>query len=82
MRRFAKAAAATMQSSTDGCMLLTGPSTGASLMPELRPTVFVVDDDVSVREALEALIPTAGWDVRAFASAEAFLAWPPAPQPR
>ena len=50
-------------------------------MPELKPTVFVVDDDVSVREALAALIPTAGWDVRAFDSAEAFLACPPASGP-
>lgn len=46
-------------------------------MSDLKPTVFVVDDDVSVREALEGLIRTAGWDVRTFASAEAFLACPP-----
>jgi FixJ family two-component response regulator len=36
--------------------------------------VYVVDDDVSVREALELLIETAGWRVEAFESAEAFLA--------
>jgi FixJ family two-component response regulator len=50
-------------------------------MPELKPTVFVVDDDVSVREGLEGLIRTVGWEVRAFASAEAFLACPPASGP-
>jgi FixJ family two-component response regulator len=50
-------------------------------MPELKPTVFVVDDDISVREALEGLIETAGWAVRSFASAEAFLACPPASGP-
>jgi FixJ family two-component response regulator len=48
-----------------------------------RPTsvVFVVDDDVSVREALELLIATAGWHVETFDSAEAFLARPRANVP-
>jgi FixJ family two-component response regulator len=50
-------------------------------MSELKPTVFVVDDDVSVREALEGLVRAAGWEVRAFASANAFLACPPASGP-
>ena len=35
--------------------------------------VFVVDDDVSVREALEGLIKSAGWRVGTFASAQEFL---------
>jgi len=35
--------------------------------------VFVVDDDVSVRESLEALIGTAGWRAETFASAADFL---------
>ena len=39
-----------------------------------RPIVFVVDDDVSMRESLELLIEEAGWRVRMFASAEEFLA--------
>jgi FixJ family two-component response regulator len=43
--------------------------------PEI-PIVFVVDDDVSVREALEALIRSEGWKTEIFASAEAFLARP------
>ena len=38
--------------------------------------VFVVDDDVSVRESLELLIYTAGWQPETFASASAFLARP------
>jgi FixJ family two-component response regulator len=42
------------------------------------PTVFVVDDDVSVRESLELLIRTAGWHPETFASARAFLARPEA----
>ena len=44
--------------------------------PEITPTVFVVDDDVSVRESLEALIAGAGYRPEMFASAEAFLAHP------
>ena len=38
--------------------------------------VFVVDDDVSVREALELLIRCAGWQPETFPSAAAFLARP------
>ena len=38
------------------------------------PIVFVVDDDISVRESLESLIRFAGWQPETFASAEAFLA--------
>jgi FixJ family two-component response regulator len=37
------------------------------------PVVFVVDDDVSVRESLELLILSAGWRPETFASAEDFL---------
>jgi len=40
------------------------------------PVVFVVDDDVSVRESLEALISYEGWQVETFASAKGFLARP------
>ncbi len=45
-------------------------------MSGVRPIVFVVDDDVSVRESLESLIAEAGWRPEVFASAEAFLAHP------
>ena len=41
------------------------------------PIVFVVDDDPSMREALESLIRSAGLKVRTFASAPEFLAGPP-----
>jgi FixJ family two-component response regulator len=44
-------------------------------------TVFVVDDDVSVRESLEGLIEVSGWTVRTFASAHDFLDCPPATGP-
>ena len=45
-------------------------------MTRLSPLVFVVDDDVSVREALDFLIRAAGWQPELYASAEAFLARP------
>jgi FixJ family two-component response regulator len=45
------------------------------------PIVFVVDDDVSIREALEALIQVEGWRPRTFASAAEFLAHPRAQAP-
>jgi FixJ family two-component response regulator len=38
------------------------------------PVVFVVDDDVSVRESLELLLRYAGWKTETFASAQEFLA--------
>jgi len=45
----------------------------AVTMPDVTPIVFVVDDDVSVRESLELLIKTAGWQPETFASAQEFL---------
>lgn len=53
---------------------------GAS-KPVALPVVFVVDDDVSVRESLELLIRTAGWQPKLFDSAEDFLSHPPASVP-
>jgi len=40
------------------------------------PIVFVVDDDISVRESLESLIRFAGWQPETFASAQKFLSRP------
>src|SRR5215510_14243166 len=45
-------------------------------MPDAPPIVFVVDDDVSVRESLELMIRTAGWQSETFASAQDFLSRP------
>jgi FixJ family two-component response regulator len=50
-------------------------------MLQVTPIVFVVDDDVSVRESLESLIRCEGWQPETFASAQEFLACPPAPVP-
>lgn len=50
-------------------------------MPHGAAVVFVVDDDVSVRESLELLIRDEGWHPELFASAREFLAHarPPVP---
>ena len=45
-------------------------------MSHPAPIVFVVDDDVSVRESLELLIRCAGWQAETFASAQEFLSRP------
>jgi len=45
-----------------------------STLPESKAIVFVVDDDVSVREALERLLRVVGFEVETFASAQDFLA--------
>jgi FixJ family two-component response regulator len=45
-------------------------------MSNATPIVFVVDDDISVRESLELLIRCAGWQPETFASAQEFLARP------
>lgn len=51
-------------------------SAGPAPKSQKKPIVFVVDDDVSVRESLELLIDFAGWKPETFASAEEFLARP------
>ena len=45
-------------------------------MSHATPTVFVVDDDISVRESLESLIRFEGWRPEIFASAQEFLLHP------
>jgi hypothetical protein len=52
---------------------------GLSHMSHAVPIVFVVDDDVSVRESLELLIRCEGWEPQTFASALEFLAHPANP---
>jgi len=50
-------------------------------MLHAQPIVFVVDDDPSVREALESLIIQAGWKPKVFVSAQEFLEHPRAMVP-
>jgi FixJ family two-component response regulator len=42
-------------------------------MTEKRPVVYIVDDDAGIREALDSLIRSVGFEVQAFASARDFL---------
>src|SRR3954463_16529035 len=51
-------------------------SARSSPKSQTTPIVFVVDDDISVRESLELLIRCAGWQTETFASAHEFLARP------
>jgi FixJ family two-component response regulator len=48
----------------------------ASPKSHATPIVFVVDDDISVRESLELLIRPEGWEPETFASAQEFLVRP------
>jgi FixJ family two-component response regulator len=48
----------------------------SSPMTPATPIVFVVDDDISVRESLELLIRSDGWEPETFASAQEFLDHP------
>ena len=50
--------------------------TMAASKSQHQAIVFVVDDDVSVRESVELLIKFAGWQPETFASAKDFLARP------
>ena len=54
---------------------------GPLVASDPRAVVFVVDDDASVREALEALIEFIGCEPRVFETATDFLAAPPATGP-
>ncbi|MGA7920558.1 MAG: hypothetical protein WCA38_12925 [Candidatus Acidiferrales bacterium] len=42
-------------------------------MTSATPFVFVVDDDISMRESLQLLIQSEGWHPETFASAQEFL---------
>src|SRR5687768_18012374 len=57
------------------------PETEERFMSDSNPTVFVVDDDISVRESLSLLIEVSGWQPETFASAQAFLARGPVDSP-
>jgi FixJ family two-component response regulator len=51
---------------------------GHSPLSHATPIVFVVDDDLSIRESLKSLIDSAGWQPEIFASAQEFLSLPKA----
>lgn len=53
-----------------------GYEAGAAPMTGARPMVFIVDDDVSVRESLELVVRNENWKPETFASAQGFLNHP------
>ena len=60
---------------------VNGTHSRTSRASAATPVVFVVDDDISVRESLELLIEASGWQPETFASAQEFLAHPRAQVP-
>src|SRR6202171_3641945 len=60
---------------------VSGHASMSPPMSHATPIVFVVDDDVSVRESLELLIRCEGWQAEIFASAAEFLSRPRAVVP-
>ena len=58
-----------------------GHQLGLPTIPKSAPTVFVVDEDVSVRTSLELLIRSEGCQPETFASLQEFLAQPRPPVP-
>jgi len=56
----------------------SAPGQSKSAPESATPIVFVVDDDISVRESLELLISSVGWQPETFSSATEFLTRPPA----
>jgi len=46
------------------------------VVPPASPVVFIVDDDISVRESLDALIRLEGWEPETYSSATEFLERP------
>src|ERR1700722_14429090 len=50
-----------------------GHEVGSSPMATAKPIVFVVDDDVWIRESLQTLLHDEGWLPESFASAQEFL---------
>ncbi len=49
---------------------------GLQSIPNLTPIVFIVDDDISIRESLEILVQCEGWQAETFESAQEFLSRP------
>ena len=56
-------------------------TTTAESAPGKSAIVFIVDDDISIRESLESLVEFEGWSPETFESAEAFLERPPVVAP-
>ncbi|HTV15352.1 MAG TPA: response regulator [Acidobacteriaceae bacterium] len=62
-------------------LTFTFSSPFGSPLPPARPIVFIVDDDISVRESLSLQMLSEGWQPEVFATAQEYLARPPATVP-
>src|SRR3984893_12565764 len=65
-----------IKASTMSLASAVGHDARSAPMSHATPIVFVVDDDISVRESLELLIRNAGWQPETFESAQKFLSRP------
>src|SRR6202049_92052 len=72
----ARACTPRIKASTMSLASAVGHDARSATMSHATPIVFVVDDDISVRESLELLIRNAGWQPETFASAQEFLSRP------
>src|ERR1700744_3286505 len=55
---------------------LTWPLSRSQSMEKPVPIIFIVDDDISIRESLELLMFSAGWQPVTFACAQMFFTYP------
>ena len=55
---------------------VSNPAPGIGTRADATPCIFIVDDDISVRESLELLVNAEGWQALPFACAADFLATP------
>src|SRR5580658_3869283 len=65
-----------VQSAQAPNVYVVAPEAKVLRVSQATPVVYVVDRDASVRESIELLICRSGWQPRACASAEEFLAHP------
>src|SRR5262252_3691316 len=85
MRRFRRTECNAYSQESWGCTMALPRAVRDELGPTPMPTassvIFIVDDDISVRESLELLLQNEGWQPKTFASAQEFLDCPRAVVP-
>ena len=64
---------ATQKAAGEPTVVTASPSSGDLKGSTVRPTIFVVDDEGALREAMRELLQEEGWAVEAYSSGEAFL---------
>ena len=64
---------ATQNAAGEPMVVAASPSPGELKASTVPPTIFVVDDEGALREAMRELLQEEGWAVEAYSSGEAFL---------